>query len=1058
MAILKAIYGLFRAKILLNTVATRLARRTSTNANTAYRENPMQTGWLRVSQAALVLVGVLLLTQVASAQGVAGLVTDDTGGVLPGVTVTVASPALTEQQRIAITDGEGRYTFTDLRPGTYTVTFSLPGFNQILREGIELTTGFTANVNAELGVGGIEETITVTGASPVVDIQNVRRQSSIDAEALATLPVGMKHVNNMITVTPGFSGLADVGGGYSQPGDFHGKSGTKVAFDGMQVENSSGNSSYQINSLSVQEFVAQTSGIGADTNADGAVINTIPKEGGNTFSGVLNGFYTDQDFESGNLSPELEALGVREPNKTIKMFDQGYSLGGPIIRDRLWYFGAVRSWGFSRKVPGVTWNQSTAPGAPPTGQPRLASAPQPAAEAAWRADPSRNPLYEVVNFVPWVDRPEDRFSGRLEWYDSYLFRITFQASQNNKINFTFDEQDACNCGSTTAGRVQETQPGYRFDPNRLLQGTWTSTMTSRLLLEAGGTAALSQWNSFWMPGVDPTHIEINDTGRGIRYGETSFQRGDPNNTDRYSQRFSLSYVTGSHNFKAGTQVEQTVDNVYRFHSQNIGYRFNDFVPNQITQFSGPSLRKDRARDLGIYAQDQWTIDRLTLNLGVRYEKHWGYSPAQDDPGIPTSPESWKNALRFNQWLPEGSFEKTGLAPDWNDISPRVGMAYDLFGDGRTAIKASLGRYVAQIDNEITQLNNPFVRSVDSAKRAWNDANENYIPDCDLGNFDANGECGAIDNSFFGAQDPNAIRWDPDVLTGLRDANWDLTTEVQQELFDGFSVTVGYYFNTAGYSSENNSKNRVLDNEAVGPNDYDEYCVTAPVDPGLPNGGGYEICGLYDIQPGKFGQVEDIWTRTDKFGEAKYRNHFFNVTIDGRLPNGITVGGGFDTGTSSQDKCFVVDSPQELLYCKEETPASAQTQVKFFGSAPLPYDFLVSAAYQNLSGPNYEANRFFATDDLRFVNGRTSLASGGSGVIVPLVAPEELFGDRITRFDFRVSKFFNYDRFRFQINFDAYNLGNTSSIRSINSAYGSRWGFPNTIIDPRLLQFGGQITF
>ena len=159
--------------------------------------------------------------------------------------------------------------FAALLPGAYSVTFSLPGFNQVLRDGIELAAGFTANVNEELGVGGIEETITVTGAAPVVDIQNVRRQSSIDTEALATLPLGMKHVSNLITVTPGFSGLADVGGRYSQPGDFHGKSGTKVAFDGMGIENSSGNSSYQINSLSVQEFVAQTSGNQADTNAAG---------------------------------------------------------------------------------------------------------------------------------------------------------------------------------------------------------------------------------------------------------------------------------------------------------------------------------------------------------------------------------------------------------------------------------------------------------------------------------------------------------------------------------------------------------------------------------------------------------------------------------------------------------------------------------------------------------------------------------------------------------------------------------------------------------------------
>ena len=940
-----------------------------------------------------------------------------------------------------------------MRVGTYTVTFSLAGFNQVLREGIVLDSGFTANVNVELGVGGIEETITVTGASPVVDIQNVRRQSSIDAEALATLPVGMKHVNNLITVTPGFSGLADVGGRYSQPGNYHGKSGTKVAYDGMGIENSWGNSSYQINSLSVQEFVAQTSGIGADTNADGAVINTIPKEGGNTFTGIVTGFYTNNDFESSNLSQELEDKGALASNKTIKMFDQGFSIGGPVVRDKLWYFGALRSWGFARKPSGTFWNQSTAPGAPPTGQPRLLTPPQ-----APRTDPSTQPLREVVNLVPWLDRPDDRYSGRLEWYDSYLGRLTWQVSQNNKINFTYDEQDACNCGSRQAERVQESQPGYRFDPNRLIQFTWTSTVTSRLLLEAGGAAAISQWNSFWMPGVEPTHVRIDDSGIGLRYGAYSFQRGDPNNTDRHSQRFSLNYVTGSHNFKVGVQVEQTVDNVYQFENQNTSYRFNNGVPNRITMYADPSLRKDRAFDVGPYVQDQWTIDRLTLNLGVRFEKHWGYSPAQDAPSEPNDPNAWAGALRINEWVGARSFAKTERAPDWNDISPRVGLAYDLFGDGRTALKASLGHFVAQIDNELTTVNNPFVRSITTTNRSWNDDNENFIPDCDLGNFDANGECGGISNRNFGQNNPNAVQYDPDVLTGLRDSNWDLSAEVQQELFEGFSVTVGYYWNTAGYNSEQNSKTRVTDNAAVGAADYDEYCVTAPVDPGLPGGGGYELCGLYDIKPEKFGQVDNIITKTSLFGEALYRNHFFNVTFDGRLPNGITIGGGFDTGKTIQDKCYVVDSPQELLFCRTSEPFSAQTQIKAFGSAPLPGDFLVSFAYQNLSGPNFTADRSYAPSELRFLNGRTSLASGGSGRVVPLVGDDELYGDRISRLDFRFSKIFNLDRVRFQINLDAYNLANTSDVRDITNAYGPRWGFPNRIIDPRLIQLGGQIEF
>jgi hypothetical protein len=659
-----------------------------------------------------------------------------------------------------------------------------------------------------------------------------------------------------------------------------------------------------------------------------------------------------------------------------------------------------------------------------------------------------------VNFIPWTDRPEDRFSGRLEWYDSYLARVTWQASQNNKINFTFDEQDACNCGTTTAGRAMEGQSGYRFDPNRLIQFTWTSTQTSRLLLEAGGAAAISQWNSFLMPGVEPTHVEVNDVGRGVQYGAFAFQRGDPNNTDRYSQRFSLSYVTGSHNFKTGVQVEQMVDNVYRFHNQNVEYRFANDVPNRLTMYAGPTLRRDRARDLGIYAQDQWTIDRLTLNLGVRFDKLWGFSPAQEAPGEPVE-GAWPGALRINEWLGERSFAQTGNSPDWNDISPRVGMAYDLFGDGRTAIKASLGRYVAKIGNEITQANNPIVRSIESTNRSWADSNGNYIPDCDLGNFGANGECGPISNNNFGQNNPNAIVWDPAIITGLRDSNWDLTTELQQELMDGLSVTVGYYWNNGGYNQETNSRNRVNDNTLLSAGDYDEFCVTVPTDSRLPNSG-QELCGLYDVKPEKFGQSSQIWTESSKFGDTKFANHFINVTVDGLLPNGIQFGGGVDTGQSIQERCFVVDSPQELLHCDTTTPFSAQTQVKLFGSVPLPYDFLMSAAYQDLSGEDYQANLFYSAAEVAASLGRPT-ASGG-GVVVPLVDEQTLFGERVRRLDFRVSKIINYNRFRFQINFDAYNIANSSSVRTQNGSFGPRWGNPNTIIDPRLIQLGGQIDF
>ena len=996
------------------------------------------------SRRTCIVAGVLLLAPAAAlAQGISGTVSDNTGGVLPGVTVTAASPALIEGQRVAITDSQGLYSIVDLRPGVYTVTFGLPGFSTIIREGIELTTGFTANVDSAMAVGGIEETITVTGAAPVVDVQNVRRQTLVTDEVLSTLPMSTKHVNNLVTLTPGFTGLADVGGRYTSQvgGEYHGKAGTKVAMDGMGVENSFGNSSYQINAAAVQEMVLQTTGISADTNADGAVVNVIPKEGGNTFSGILAGFFANDSMEGQNLTPELQEVGLNESNTTLKMWDQSISLGGPIKRDRLWFFFAGRSWGFSRKHAGVYWNQSTFPGAPDTGQPRYLT--PPGAER------------QVVNFIPYVDQPDNRFSGRLEWYDSYLSRVTWQAAENHKFNMTYDEQRACNCGSTNASSMQEASSGYRFDPNRLLQFSWTSTQTSRLLLEAGGAMAISQWNSFLMPGVEADHVQVTDTGLGINYGNYAWLRGDPNNTDRYSQRFSVSYVTGSHNFKAGIQAEQLVDNVYLVRGGgNVQYRFNNGVPNRITQWSTPYLQRDRARDLGIYAQDQWTIDRLSINLGVRFDSLYGYSPQQDLPGQPHATNPWGDFERLNPWLGRRSYDARMGTPNWKDINPRLGAAYDLFGNGRTALKGSLGRYVAKIGTEITNANNPIVRSVNNTNRSWNDANLNYVPDCDLGNFAANGECGAIDNNNFGQLNPNAVQWDPDVLNGLRDSNWDMSAEIQQELLEGLSMTVGYYFNNAGYSQENNSKNRRTDNQAVTPDDYSPYCITAPRNPGLPGGGGNEICGLYDLNPDKFGQVDNIITRTTYFGNDSRQNHFFNVTFDGRIGNGIQFGGGIDTGKSIEDQCFTIDSPQDMLHCRVVTPFKAQTQYKAFGSIPLPGDIFISAAYQNLSGPAYDANLVIFNND---VMGLGRPLSAGFAV-VPLVAPQTLFEDRISRLDFRLSKIINYRRLRFQINLDAYNLMNTSDIRTVNSSYGGRWGYPNSIIDPRLVQIGGQIDF
>src|SRR5262245_54337571 len=268
---------------------------------------------------------------------------------MPGVTVEASSPALIEKVRTVVTDGEGRYNIVDLRTGTYTVTFTLPGFTTVKREGIELGAGFTANVNAELRVGSLEETITVSGLTPLVDTQNVRRQITASRELLETLPTSTKQIYTLVALTPGYTGVNDVGGRYSaEAGAYHGKRGTKVYFDSMGIENSAGNSSYQVNAAVVEEMVLQTSGISAEVNADGPVMNVVPKEGGNTFRWILNANYSGKGMESTNLTDKLRSRGLQNANKTIKIFDEAVSVGGPIKRDRLWFFGAFRTWGMAR--------------------------------------------------------------------------------------------------------------------------------------------------------------------------------------------------------------------------------------------------------------------------------------------------------------------------------------------------------------------------------------------------------------------------------------------------------------------------------------------------------------------------------------------------------------------------------------------------------------------------------------------------------------------------------------------------------------------------------------
>ena len=397
----------------------------------------------------VVLLCTLILAAPAWAQqasGIAGLVRDSSGAVLPGVTVEAASPALIEKVRTAVTDAQGRFNIVNLRPGTYVVTFSLPGFNSVKREGIQLTAGFTAAVNADMQVGALEETITVSGESPLIDTQNTRQQKVLSSELLEALPSGQKTAINVVSLTPGMTtaGLADVGGSlgtYNAGGNgttFHGKTGFKREFDGMRVENmeADGNNGYILNAITVQETTVETGGVSAESDMSGVSMNMIPKEGGNTFRYMAAGLFTNEHLSTDNFGDDLRARGVTLPSKVINIYDGWGTVGGPIKQDKLWFFAAERIWGNRNQRANTFWNSTQ--GTP-----------------FYTPDPAR----------PF--QPD-------EFYRSHSGRVTWQASQRNKVNFFLDVQKNCKCYSGTGltavtTTAPEADAQLRFWPQFLAQ-------------------------------------------------------------------------------------------------------------------------------------------------------------------------------------------------------------------------------------------------------------------------------------------------------------------------------------------------------------------------------------------------------------------------------------------------------------------------------------------------------------------------------------------------------------------------------------------------------------
>ena len=989
---------------------------------------------------------VLIFPAVCFAQfgAIAGVVKDGTGAVLPGVMVEAASPVLIEKTRAAVTDSAGQYKLEQLRPGAYTVTFMLTGFSTVRREGIEISAGFTAPVNTTLKVGAVSETVTVSGEAPVVDVQTISEQKTLPKEALDALPTARSFAT-LGTTLPGVTqNQRDVGGSQGEAGNIlsaHGGNGfdMTVQVDGVPLGTigASGGgawTTFSLNDAAAQEISFQTGAISAESSTGGVQVNVVPREGGNRFNGSLFGNGATSEMSKSNYTADLKARGLPAPTGFEKVWDESAAVGGPLRRDRVWFFLAHRYRG--NDVLGTEFY-------------------------------SKDPLAVVSN--PDLSRP--LHSGG--WDLDNQIRVTSQLTPRNKVSVFFDQVNKCNCPSVFTTPIFAAEASTRLTyPTFGVNATsvsWQAPISSKLLWDSA--FSFNRQNNLWLPngpGITATSpVSVFDltnfqslrapfpggTLGVIPFPGNVFAGGE--DAHQSYLRAALSYVTGSHAAKVGFNLHTgaRTDSVHEYSDDT--QIVNLANPPQPLFPGGPPLRlvnlttapygsqANLNADLGIYAQDKWTLRRLTLTGGVRFDYFNMGIPAQSAPA--------------SVWIGARSFAAIDNVPNWKDISPRVGVSYDLFGSGKTAIKASVSRYVTGVIYAFPDTVNPILTG-NTTTRVWADFNGDGVPQGDALNPAPNGEFIAPGDPTFG-RSIVTTKYDPAVSQGWgkRPYNWEYSASVQHQLLPRVSVDLGYY-RRMFYNQT------VTDNTDISPADFDQFCITAPTDSRLGSVSGSQVCGLYDIKPAKAALTShQVITFASNFpGETSQTYDGVDLTVNARPTGRLFLQAGVSTGRTITKNCALVDNPQTQRFCTFNQPFLGNYRVS--GGYTFPWQVQVSGVFQSLPP---DVSTAVATYTLTAANaatvgstlGRPIAALSGS-ISVPLIDPSTYtsFGDRINQVDVRLTKGVRVGRYRMDIMADFYNAFNKAPVLTYTTAYGPTWLAPQTILQSAFLKLGGRFTF
>jgi hypothetical protein len=968
-----------------------------------------------------------------------GKVVDDQGGVLPGVTVTLSGPAVMGTQT-ATTATSGIYRFPAVNSGTYKLTFELAGFAPLVRDGIVVPVRQTVTVDAAMKLASLQETVTVSGASPTVDVENTKVGARLDHETLTSVPTS-RTIFGSTTVLPGMTmGRQDPGGlnaAASTGMVAHGASNYNLNYYGVTADTPQNyGAMYYMDFGSAEEISVDTAAMGAEVGGGGgANINVVPKSGGNQLKGEAIYSLTGKGYASwltpgasNQITPELRAQGVTDPTLQ-KLYDVNANVGGPVLKDRLWYFGSVRQYHTTEATAG----------------------------------------YTTVNSDGSLTNP---FESNLR---NYTASGKYQINKNNQLSafWTYNKkfQPHRNAGVVQPNPINTLN---QQSPKNLFNGDWTSVMGQNTFLEVSASYFHMHWPSDWSTefydlgaaNEHPSSFNI-DTGVYIDGPEPTGQRF----RDSYRQQTNVGltrYIDGflgaSHQLKTGLETWWTPTGTDGFNVfDDVRLRYNGTAdtcngsvktgckPAEVFLYNTPLTQKTKMRNFAAFVQDRATYDRFTVNLGLRYSYYSGDIPAQGNGGAEWGAACAACNVSFPEIKPPFS---------WNTFAPRTGIVWKMTEDGKNVAKASYSRYYETMyTSEFSSINANNIVSGGVATYAW------------AGAFDAAGlpVLGAAKSQF--AAKSNSI--DPNLKDPKND---EIMFAYQRELASNFSFNVDWiqrWFHDATVDQDCYG----LPCNTVASTAYAATKVVTDFGPdNIAKTGDDQTKTVYNVLPQYLGKDTFFHTNCGnnvtvacvqrykalELSVAKRMSNRWQMQasyvwsrLDGDQP-------GIQAGSTTTANVLDFTNPNNLLsYAQQGRGANDQPHAfKLLGSYQAPFDITLGANFQALSG--LPIDRALSVS---FAQGTSNLRMDPRGTYR---------ADALNLLSLRADKGFRFGARRASVIVELHNVLNSnagqSSYGSVTRGFAdqaafiagqrgtSYFGRVQEIVAPRVLKLGFKLTF